>query len=535
MACGPSADNRSWTIIRTAPASHLTNFTQCPSGSPDPYGDMRHGIGVYDTLWGSQSPPGGELRPDGRFAETRFVAPPGTRLSAATLRRSLGRRFDRWTQYARVDGIDIPDETCDVGPYEVFCQRVGWTTLADLGAESLALGIRCVSSPGCPVGGSLHEAWALVLEAHVTLDDLTAPTVSSVEATGVASGGWQRGGGAVVFSASDNTGVQERRIVVGGVVRARELASGAAAGGCAGGTGDAFTYVDPCAGIRGVNGRRTVAVDPCLWGPGEHVLKAQAFDVDRAMTESAPVAVKVDCTAPIVSVASGATTREEGSVLTADIAVSDPTSGVASSSTEVSVDGGTWIAVANGLAVEAGRTYRFRARATDVAGNASAWAYSEVIAGVAKPVVVVTPPSVQPHPVSVPVPGESKILADAPAPLVQGPATAPARALEPLAPTATPTASTPTTGPRRLATKTRLRIARVRRHGRRITVSGTASRFATEVVVTLTIRGAKPRRRTIVVRSGSWRTTFALPRGAKSSGAIVAVRADETAVRLRLR
>lgn len=383
-ACGSSTANRSWSESRTAPATHLRTFTSCPAGTPDPYGSMYQGIGMSDILWGGEMPPGGELGGDGRFAEMRFVAPRGTRIRAASVNRDIGHRYSEWTHYGRIDGVDRPEESCQPGPYEIFCRRSGWITFSALNATTVAYGARCATSPGCQVGASLHRVWALILEARITLDDLEPPAVGEFEPIGLADGRWQNGPAELVFSATDNTGVQERRVVEGSTVRARQLAPGAAAGGCYGGTGDAFTYVDPCAGARGVNGRRVMTVDPCAWGPGGHEVRAVAFDVDRAQDESTAVTVNVDCAAPTISVDAGDATREEGQELTPAVRAADATSGLSATVLEVSVDGAGWQPAGSTITVVADRAYRFRARATDVAGNVSAWSYSATVRGVAQ-------------------------------------------------------------------------------------------------------------------------------------------------------
>ena len=513
-ACG-KLPNNSWVAKRTAPTTHLSDVEACPVAvRPDPYyGEMNSGMGTTDRLWGGAMPPGGELEGDGQYAELAFEAPAQTTVEEATLDRELGRRFNRWHQYARIDGQDVIGETCSVGHSDVLCSRSGWTSMPVTSAQSLSLGVRCVAVNGCPVGGSLHEVWALILEARITLDDLQPPVVSAVEADGLADGRWHNRSATLTFTASDNTGVQERRIVEGSVVRAVDLAPAAAAGGCRDGSGVAFTYVDPCAGTRGVNGRRSLNVNPCGWGPGSHTIKAVAFDVDRAKTESAPVTVKVDCTSPTVAVDVIDGSSVAGTTLAPALSATDAVSGVASTALEVSVDGGEWQGSSTPVVVEAGRSYRFRARATDVAGNASGWAHSTTVLGVA-PI-----PELEPEAETESEPGDND-----PTPRDAERPSAPA-ASTPLAPvTGPPTIATPVQAPTGgggapqttvvapTAPSASVAIGKVRTRGRRVTLRGTVARsFSGRVVVALSVSKGKRLIRTARPRNGRWSVRITLP------------------------
>ena len=521
-ACVGDAGNQSWLEQRTAPSTHLRALSSCSPVAADPQSRIDRGLGVVDELWGSEQPPGGELQGDGRFAEVSFTAASGTIITAAVIERDLGARTRGWHQYGRVDNDYLPGETCDPGPFEAYCRVSGPMTVADLSAESIAYGIRCAEAPECPVGASLHEAWSLVRGARVTLDDLEAPVVGAIEADGLADGGWHNGAGELVFTASDNTGVQERRIVEGSVVRAIDLAPASAAGGCRDGTGVAFTYVDPCAGTRGVNGRRSLTVNPCGWGAGSHTIKAVAFDVDRAKTESAPVTVKVDCSVPQVAVSLADATPVAGTGLTPSISATDSASGVASTTVEVSVDGGMWQRSSGPVTVEAGRSYRFRARAVDVAGNTSAWSSSTTVLGVA-PAEPVREPEPGDEPKTDPVPGPVR---QDPTPIqTPAPPLTPASALPALSPAAGP-AEVPTVLPTKPSAG--VAVAKVRTRGRRVTLSGTVARtYRGKVVVTLVLGvRTRPLTRRVAPRQGRWSVRLALPRkSARPRSATAATRA----------
>lgn len=385
VACASGAPNHSWFEFRSAPSSHLPARTLCREGEPDPYGDMAFGIGVFDELWPAEAPPGGDLSgSSGLFAELRFTAPPRSHIRTAELRRDVGHRYDAWTSYGQVDGVDQSTESCQPSVDEILCRRTGTKRFDELAARTIAYGVRCSTDRSeCDVGATVHRVWALVLEARVTLEDLEAPVVSAVELAGLADGRWHRGGGFVVFSASDNTGVRERRVLSDrGALLGIAKAPSAASGGCFDGTGVAYTYTEPCAGSRGINGPQSVSVsDPCALGDGVHWVRGVAIDTGGRRSETAPASVRIDCSAPVVSVTAGATTRAAGSSLEPAVHAADAASGLASTTVEVSEDAGLWQRLTGPLEVADGQAYRFRARATDVAGNVSGWTYSAVVTG----------------------------------------------------------------------------------------------------------------------------------------------------------
>lgn len=369
MACDAAAGsaNRIFSVQRSAPVSELTAFTSCPSSTPDPYGDMTQGIGVYDNF-ATAYPPS-----DGRFAEQRFTAPDGTTITAASITRDIGNRSGFWRNYARLDGLDQPSETCYRGSGEAFCRIVGTKVYAGLSAQTLAYGARCdTAEVSCTNGSTLHMVWATILSASITLDDTEAPTVSAPTATGLADGEWHRGAGTITFDAEDNTGVRIRRVLEGSTERATAVAAG-----CADSGGDAFTYAQPCAGSRGLNGTQSVSVaDVCAWGDGEHAIRAAAVDTGGTQTASTGTAtVRADCTAPTVSVGPGSERSvDAGEAIAPQVTASDARVAVASQEVQYQVGvSGTWKTYTGPITAQAQSSYRFRARATDALGNTSAW------------------------------------------------------------------------------------------------------------------------------------------------------------------
>jgi hypothetical protein len=388
VACNDAPMGRAdaWAPARTAPAGQFDFAVVCPSGAPDPYGLLRNGIGVTDTVnaWD-------EAAPDGSYAEWRFAAPAGTAVVAVRVTRDIGNR-DEWTPYASIDGTDQAGESCMRGMNQSFCRIQGTRTFTGLNARSIAYGVRCVTAPYCAHLWDLRAVWVLILGATVTLDDREAPTVSVVDAVGLADGRWWNRAGVVSFDGHDNTGVRRRAVVVDGVVRATADAPGAASGGCRDvGLGEAYAYARPCADARGLNGSRSLTVNPCGWGDGAHAVKGRVTDTGGLeATSAASTTVRVDCSAPLVVAGGPGPEVTEGEALEPTVSATDPASGVATTEVQVRVDDGWWQPLTTPVEGEAGRAYEFRARAVDVAGNWSAWAQTE------QRTVAVAPPAEEP-------------------------------------------------------------------------------------------------------------------------------------------
>ncbi|HEX8120912.1 MAG TPA: hypothetical protein VF549_06570 [Solirubrobacteraceae bacterium] len=456
-----------------------------------------------------------EGAPDGTFSEWRFDTPAGTSIVAARVTRDIGNR-DEWTPYGRIDDVDQPGESCMRGMNQSFCRIQGTRTFSNLNAHSIAYGVRCVTAPYCAHLWDLHAVWVLVLGATVTVDDREGPVVSSPERSGVADGRWWNRAGVLTFSASDNTGVRRRRVVVDGVTRVVVDAPGASAGGCGDlGVGVAYSYARPCADARGLNGLRSVVVEPCGWGDGVHSLRGGATDTGGLDALSpVPASVRVDCSAPTLSIDSGAAEVVAGSAVEPVVVASDPASGVSSVVVEMSVDGGGWAAADGPVIAEAGRSYAFRARAFDVAGNATGWVESSPVLGLAPPVVEEDPPDgdvVVPEP-SLPAPPVDVLATVAPA---EGPATTSA---ETTTPTQTPTPAPIANQPARVAdtpSDPLLRITRVLIGRRVVDVRGTAAAgLKTRATVVLKAAG-KTVSNEVAIAAQRWRSRFRRPKGTR--------------------
>ena len=468
--------NRSWTSTGTAPAGHVMSFSQCSGQAPDPYGDMVRGVGVVDTLGGGVNIPA-----DARYLEQHFVAPSGTSISGIEVTRDIGNRDVYWQPYARIDSQRQAGEGCVKPAFEAFCRVTGARSFAGLAATSVAWGVECSSSYGsCTNGATLHHVWAIVRSATVTLEDFEAPVVGAPSGA-LADGGWKRGSGSLEFEASDNTGVRVRRLVEGGVVRATRTAPGAPVGCGDLNVGDAYTYVKPCDGSRGLSGVQTVSVaDVCSWGDGVHAVRAQAVDTAGGVaTSSGAATVRVDCGAPVVQVSSNRSgSVAPGEVVEPVVSAEDARAGVASVEVQVQTGPGEWRAYSGPVVAAVGEAYRFRARATDAIGNVSSWSAASAWATTASPTAVGTAQ----QPVGVTAAG-----AGAPGDDESAPTGVVSLPLNPV----------PTAGPK-------LSITRIKRQGRLLTVSGRlVSSTAGRVTASVVLRGRKqPVRRTLRVKNG---------------------------------
>jgi hypothetical protein len=509
-ACLDEGSSASWVSHASAPSEHLTTFAACSDVAPDPYASLEAGVGVVDTSDGGVGIPS-----DGRYAENRFSVPTGTRIIEARIDRDMGNRDVYWQNYAQVDGVDQLGESCTKGPSEPFCRIQGTRVYSNLDAATLAYGIRCQNVWGsCTNGSDLHRVWAIVRSASVTLDDLESPTVGAPSGV-LADGEWHRGSGVLAFEASDNTGVRVRRLVEGSVVRATRTAPGAPSGCGDLNVGDAYTYVQPCAGTRGLNGVQAVSVpDVCAWGDGVHAVRAAAVDTGgREAVSSEAATVRVDCTAPAVSVGPVADVGVAvGGLVQPVVSAEDARTPVASVEVQVQVGSLGWQPYTGPVVAQAGSAYRFRARATDSVGNVSAW----------------SAPSAW-----------TATTADAPggsvaggAPALGGATSAPTdvagRVTEPVqgvlgAPLAAPIERL---GPASKPPRRSLTIRHVRRHRGVVVVRGSvAGSRATRLAIEVALRGRRrPLRRTVRVRAGAFDARIRLPARTRPARVIAILR-----------
>jgi len=276
--------------------------------------------------------------------------------------------------------------------------------------------------------------------------------------------------------------------------------------------GEAYTYLQPCAGSRGLNGEQVVEVaDVCVWGDGEHVVRGVAVDTGgREGRSSNGAVVKVDCTAPNASVGP-ATFRvvDPGAMIDPAPVATDAHAGVVATETQVRVDDGAWVGADGPIVAVADRMYRFRARATDAAGNVSAW--SEPSA----PVYVrgVDPPEEGGAPgwVSEPAQTQTHTQTTTAAP-VRTPAAAPALALGALGPAPAPAIGgrAPRAKPR---PERRLLLTTVRRTAtNRVRVAGRLTNApATKTVLVRVTAAGRTSKKRLRLKRGAFAGTLRSP------------------------
>jgi hypothetical protein len=193
---------------------------------------------------------------------------------------------------------------------------------------------------------STQRIWDLVL-ANVVLSDDQGPTVDNLRLEGPQAAGWFTGPITVVWSGSDND-------LLRGTTGATILNGG--------------QTVDRGDAADGVELRSTL--DPGADGP--HIVRAVRNGGGGWPVADRVIETKVDRNAPSIPVLSAAPTARG----TAPIALSptgsiDPPGGSGLTRYELTTDGGRTILQSASL-TRVGR-YDVRARAVDIAGNASAW------------------------------------------------------------------------------------------------------------------------------------------------------------------
>jgi hypothetical protein len=387
----PSFSNNSWAASNDSPLT-LEQAEICPSA-----GGQWNGLRSYDKLASPNTAAG-------REAAYHFDAPAGTTIVDATLIRWIGKHgTNSWIPFIRADSMIV--ETCTIPGGELSCEAGAsggaQRSYSGLSAARLSVGLRCgQAEPNtCSNGGTIHSAWGVLYGATVVVSDPHPPSIM-VDAPGSSLfSGWVHGTRQLAVAASDaESGVRELQVFDGERVR-RAVSVGEAAGGC--GTpnaGLAYTFPQPCAGSRGMNGSRTLHVDATDWQSGVYGnVLVRALDAGGEVGQAGPFTVSVDNDAPTnirftglpprLRVTTGR--RIKGIGATAD----DPHSGVASVGLEWRDNdrpGSDWRAYRAGQEplARAGHHYQFRARAVDRVGNMSADEFSPGLLARRAPVLV---------------------------------------------------------------------------------------------------------------------------------------------------
>jgi hypothetical protein len=325
--------------------------------------------------------------------------------------------------------------------------------------------------------------------AAVTLEDLSAPVVSTVSTTPSGSA-LAFGNQTLTFTASDNAGIRSARLYVDGSVATSTTY------GCD------FTYAVPCENRDGAQ----LVLDTRSLTDGPHRVQVSAVDPAGNETKSAPQDVVVDNSAPRapvdLSVDGGVDWRSTNSFDLRWTNPDDPGASVVAAHYQLcAVDGsgcqppqvqtGDGISQVTGIAVPSQGEWALRLWLEDAAGNVDSDQAAEVSLRYG-----IAPSNSTPPPATPPAPSDRGS-----APALDAPISAPS--LE-AAPTPQPSTTATRLDPR-------LRLNRPKLTGRRLLIRGVLGR-SVRGRVSLTIRPQHGRvvRRSVTIHSG--RFAFTLPR-----------------------
>jgi hypothetical protein len=225
-------------------------------------------------------------------ARSYFVmhAPAGTRFSRFVWSGQVRRRDCRYSLQlwaARPDGstVRIRNVRANRGcPNRGGYQSAGWPKprLYDVaGATAIVQRVLCVGSRQTPYCSARSLNYIRTFTAAATVVDTSPPGVAILRDTPLTQGAWVRGTQRVNYGALDNVGVRNARALVGG-----------APGG---------DHARPCNFAQRIpcpNGSGSVVVDTRFLADGAQPLLIRVEDAAGNWSDSAPVAVRVDNTAP---------------------------------------------------------------------------------------------------------------------------------------------------------------------------------------------------------------------------------------------
>lgn len=294
-----AADAGTYDVLSCARTSQGVNHAWLPSNDSPvtlrlnqlcPPNDELDGLAAFDEL-------GSANTAADRVAKWTVRSPTGTSISRLRAWRYLGKADDqRWRPAAwAADGTVI--ETCEIQidafSCEVGSRRYDAATSFDssLHTTEVSYGVRCEGSDFCPNGERFHNAFVALYGAEVTITDPSPPTFGNVWGE-LAVPGWHRGDRQIAFAASDNTGVQNTRLRVGGAVRSTVPRS------CD------YTYTVPCSNEPAAAHN----LDTRTLRDGTHSLQLSATDA-AGNEQTTTRTIAVDNTAPAAPEALTATRR----------------------------------------------------------------------------------------------------------------------------------------------------------------------------------------------------------------------------------
>ncbi len=300
----------SWTTTDSSQPDHFAEHASCPyrTGMGGGTADREGGLSTTDALGLSSG------APPGTSAGWVFTAPSGTTATAITYERYIGHQSDPdnyWSPALRVEGTTVPGETCldSVEDGETCSvggppnEGGGSATVVGLSTHQLSLSITCLAPTGqeCVTGATLHEAWAAMYGAIVTIADSTPPTLVTPSGPLWGPGnaaGFHRGTESVTVSAQD---------VGGGVQNVALTADGRPVESYASPCN--FTFAQPCPLSTGP---QTLTFSTTDLPDGTHTLSLVATDAAGNQSTVAAEEITVDNTAPLAPLGLAANATSPG-------------------------------------------------------------------------------------------------------------------------------------------------------------------------------------------------------------------------------
>jgi hypothetical protein len=519
QSCGETGSANGWTTTNSDPAALSVGVDCPPSNRPPgfPWSFQQAGVWISDRLSNTGGAPEANA---GDRVEATFVPWPGTSITRLRYWRAIHKSVDpgdRWQPYISLSTRNNVIDTCVIGGqstcYEggddwfpnddTTTNRSSYSDLRGLSASSIIVGLYCSDSDihTCGNGSSLTHVDAEIFSAFLTISDPAPPTVGTPSGVGWTEDGWSQGTLPLTVASSDVTGISETRVYADGSLVAALQRS------CS------YDRPRPCSDEPG----GAVGVPTMGLSDGPHGISVGAVDAAGNVTRvDRPASLLVDNGAPaapvsLVSPAPSSTSNrfeahwslpaDAGSPIVAaryQLCQGTTCGAVRNAPSLTSVDG---------LALPSAGTGTLRTWLVDALGHEApaaaatlALSYVPVPAAGAPPTPapdLTTPVPPDPQATPTPVPAENPV----PRPVLKA---APA-----------------------------LKIASLRRSGRRITVRGTVSARASGRVTVRFRASAGGHSRTLTLRPAiharAFQATFTLPRSvarARAGTAVVSYAGD---------
>lgn len=288
--CGsaPAAANNSFVPFNTDPAHIVVSQTCPPQARGSDTQEQETGLYATDKLLA------GSNAADGARGGWTVTAGAGMTITGLEDQRYLGAYGDNsWSPFVSADETTIdtctftfPAESCRVGgPLGSGIEGFGPSTIN--GASSISVGITCTASIGCGTGGTLHEAWAVLYGATLTISESASPTITPPTGTLWGPGpanGFHRGSESVTFNASDPSGISGAQLLIDGSPTA------SVAGNCD------YTRVVPCTSLA-----QTFALETASIPDGAHIVTLQVENAAGNVAQTTH-GIVIDNTAPAAPV-----------------------------------------------------------------------------------------------------------------------------------------------------------------------------------------------------------------------------------------